>query len=78
MASNSFSNRLSQLFKSRSSNVNERQSHTALKNGIIRELASQSKRIPADLHLLIQLIDMKNSVVTGNSIPGEIPGSRWI
>ena len=32
-----------------------------LKNSIIKDLLSQSKRIPVDLHLLMQLIDMKSS-----------------
>jgi hypothetical protein len=30
-----------------------------LKAGIIKELASQSKRVPQNLHLLIQMIDMQ-------------------
>jgi hypothetical protein len=32
-----------------------------LKSSIINDLLSQSKRIPADLHLLMQLIDMKSA-----------------
>ena len=32
-----------------------------LKSGIIGDLLSQSKRIPADLHLLLQLIDLKSA-----------------
>ena len=61
----SFSNRLSLLFKARSSNrTHERHGSTdstILKYGIIKDLASQSKRVPADLHLLMQLIDMKSA-----------------
>jgi hypothetical protein len=66
----SFTKRFSELFKfsflqGPSNNVShERQGHTdtnALKDGILADLASQSKRIPADLHLLLQLIDLKAS-----------------
>jgi hypothetical protein len=31
----------------------------ALKNGILGDLASQAKRVPEDLHLVLQLIDLK-------------------
>ena len=66
----SFGKRLSQLlnfsFLQGSSNVvhHPRQGSTgtnALKDGILADLASQSKRVPADLHLLLQLIDMKEA-----------------
>jgi hypothetical protein len=68
-SSPSFSKRLSQLFKApfRQGGSNEspdRQGSadsTTLKDGIIKDLASQSKRIPADIHLLLQLIDMKSA-----------------
>ena len=66
-SSPSFSKRLSQLFKAPLRHELPNPSHgrhgsadpTALKAGIIKILASQSKRIPADIHLLMQLIDMK-------------------
>jgi hypothetical protein len=66
-SSPSLAKRLSQFLKtpfrhSSSSDSHERRGLTelkALKAGIIKDLASQSKRIPADLHLLLQLIDMK-------------------
>lgn len=73
----SFAKRLSQFlkapFRNASSNNKsndisnencERDGHTDpshLKNSIIKDLLSQSKRIPADLHLLMQLIDMKSA-----------------
>jgi len=68
-SSPSFSNRLSQFlkapFRHGSSNVRHDRhgsaDPTALKGGIISDLVSQSKRIPADLHLLLQLIDMKSA-----------------
>ena len=64
----SFSKRLSLLFKSTfhrtSSSTNKHEGRApadpkALKADIIKDLLSQSRRIPADLHLLMQLIDMK-------------------
>jgi hypothetical protein len=72
----SFAKRLSQSFKAPfrhassnksngASNENyERSGHadpSHLKNSIINDLLSQSKRVPADLHLLLQLIDMKSA-----------------
>ena len=74
-SSSSFSKRLSRRlkapFRHGSSNdthdthdTHDRHGSTdpaALKDGIIKVLASQSKRIPADIHALFQLIDMKSS-----------------
>lgn len=68
-SSPSFSKRLSQLFKATfrhgpSNDSPDRHGSTdptVLKAGIIQDLASQSKRIPADLHLLMQMIDMKTA-----------------
>jgi len=68
-SSPSFSKRLSQLFKATFRHGSSNDSHerhgstdpTVLKAGIIQDLASQSKRIPADLHLLMQMIDMKTA-----------------
>jgi len=67
MESKLFSARLSQIFKAPFRHGSPNNSHDrhgtadakVLKDGIIKDLASQSKRIPADLHLLIQLINMK-------------------
>jgi len=67
MESKSFSTRLSQLFKAplQHGSPSERNYRhgtaeaKVLKDGIIKDLASQSTRIPTDLHLLMQLVDMK-------------------
>jgi len=47
-----------------SNEKHERRGHADpihLRNSIIKDLMSQSKRIPADLHLMMQLIDMKSA-----------------
>jgi hypothetical protein len=71
-SSPSFSKRLSRRLKAPFRNGSSNESHdshdrhgstdpAALKDGIIKILASQSNRIPADIHALMQLIDMKSS-----------------